>query len=90
MKIEWDGIIYNEKTRRGDEIMRVSKNGNIRIVYRRGAVQGKYAVEHKTQEGYWDHFSTAYMSSDFLSEAERNCSHLIDEPLNVIHDYMPI
>ena len=81
--VEWDGIQHKEKTKRGDDIMRLSKNGNIRIVFRRGAIQGKYAIQHLTTTGYWDSFSTAMYSSDHLGEVEKQCKYMIDEPLEV-------
>lgn len=79
--LEWDGIQHNETTKRGDDIMRLSKNGNVRIVYRRGAVQGRYAAEHKTTTGYWDRWLMP--SSDFIGEVEKQCRYMIDEPKEV-------
>lgn len=81
--LEWDGIQHDETTKRGDAIMRLSKKGNIRIVYNRGAIQGKYSIEHKTVNGYWDRFSTAKYSSDFLGEVEKACRYITDEPMDV-------
>ena len=80
--IEWDGASYG-KTKRGDEIMRMSKNGNIRIVYRQFAFQGKYAIERLTTTGYWDRFHDARYSSNSLSEVENSIRLAEDKPLEV-------
>lgn len=81
--LEWDGIEHKELTKKGYEIMRLSKNGNIRIVYRRSMVSGKYAIEHKCSNGFWDSFSTAMYSSDFLGEVEKACKYMEDKPLEL-------
>jgi hypothetical protein len=81
--IEWDGYVNHGKTKRGDEIMRVSKNGNIHIVYSQFAVQGKYSVERLTTLGYWDRFHDAKYSSDSLSEVEQMIKYAEDKPLEV-------
>ncbi len=83
-RLEWDGIIHNEKTKRGYEIMRLSKNGNIRIVYNKDAIQGKYSIERKRAiDGCWDRFTTAIYSSDVLSEVINACKYMADEPLDI-------
>ena len=81
--LEWDGIIHNETTKRGEEIIRVSKKGNVRIVYRKDMIQGKYAIQKLTANGYWDGFSTAMYSSDSLSEVEKACRYMVDEPIAI-------
>ena len=81
--IEWNGQTNNEKTKRGDDIMRLSKNGCVRIVYKRGAIQGKYAYERLTTDGYWDRWYSAKDSSDFIGEVERALMYVKDEPLDV-------
>ena len=81
--IEWDGLNDHGKTRRGDEIMRMSKNGNVRIVYRQFAVRNKYSIERLTTTGYWDRFHDAKYSSDTLSEVERMIKYAEDKPLEV-------
>lgn len=82
MVLEWDGIQHNEKTRRGDDIMRLSKNGNVRIVYRKSAIQGKYSAERKLEDGTWDRMTMAKYSSDFIGDVEKSCKMLRDEPLD--------
>lgn len=83
-KLEWDNVIHNEKTKRGDEIMRLSKNKNIRIVYSKDAIQGKYSIERKRAiDGCWDRFTTAIYSSDVLSEVINACKYMADEPLDI-------
>lgn len=83
--LEWDGIVHNEKTKRGEEIMRVSKNGNIRVIYNKDRVMGKYLVERKMRNAYgtewWDRFGM--FSSDFLGEVERECKYMSDEIVEV-------
>ena len=79
--LEWSGGYNGEKTRRGDDIVRTSKNGNVRIVYRSGAIQGKYSAERKLENGEWDRMTMARYSSDFISEVEKACCMLDDKPL---------
>lgn len=83
IRTEWGGIQHKEKTKHGDEIIRLSKNGNIRIVYRQFAIQCKYAIEHKTENGYWDRLSTAKYSSDFIGEVEKAALQIPDIPISV-------
>lgn len=89
--LEWDGIEHNERTKRGDIIMRLSKNGNIRIVYRQFMVQGRYAIERRVINQYgdlvcWDRYKFANYSSDVLSEVEHTCKYMPDEPQEVEQD----
>ena len=83
--LEWDGIVHNEKTKKGYEIMRLSKNGNVRIVYRQFMVQGKYAVERKLKNEHgvewWDGYGM--YSDDFLGRVEEQCKYMLDECLEV-------
>ena len=81
--VEWDGRIDHGKTKRGDDIMRMSKHGNVRIVYSPFAIQGKYSIERKTTTGYWDRFHDAKYSSDTLSEVENAIKYAEDKPLEV-------
>ena len=79
--LEWSGGYNGEKTRRGDDIVRTSKNGNVRIVYSSGAIQGKYSAERKLEDGTWDRMTMARYSSDFISEVENACRMIDDKPL---------
>jgi len=81
--IEWDGYVNHGKTKRGDEIVRMSKNGNIRIVYHPFAIQGRYSIERLTTTNYWDRFHDAKYSSNSLSEVERSIKYAEDTPLEV-------
>lgn len=82
-KLEWNGLADNGVTKRGEDVMRLSKDGNIRIVYDKYAVQGKYKLEKRVTNGYayfWDRFDTAKYSSDFIGEVEKAAMYMIDEP----------
>lgn len=83
--LEWDGFTHKEKTKKGEDIMRMSKNGNVRIVYRQSAVQGKYKVERKLKNEHgvewWDGYGM--YSDDFLGRVEEQCKYMLDECLEV-------
>lgn len=83
--LEWDGITHKEKTKKGEDIMRMSKNGNVRIVYRQFAVQGKYKAERKLKNEHgvewWDGYGM--YSDDFLGRVEEQCKYMLDECLEV-------
>lgn len=74
-------ISINEPTKRGNTVVRLSKNGNIRIVYCREAIQGKYSIERRLENGIWDRSVEARYSSNFLSEVEKSAKYIDDKPL---------
>lgn len=85
-RVEWDGNIHNEKTRRGYDVMRVSQGGNVRIVYRKDMLQGKYALEIKMINEYGDSWWTTaqgWISSDSISDVENASKNMADEPIRV-------
>ena len=84
-RIEWDGIIHNELTKKGESIMRLSKKGNVRIIYRKDMIQGKYKAERKIKNEHgvewWDGFMMP--SDDCFSKVEEQCKYMMDEPIEV-------